>query len=163
VRRLRRRPRLSNLHRHRAFPRCQGVARRAGRYRYFLLRPCSAELIAQARGGGPVFVFVYLAANHFPWDYHYRPDLLPNSVNPENPFEIDEYRRRQEMSARDSAQFKARLGREFPNEQFLLVRFGDHQPLFAKRFIDPTLDQAEVASRILQRDPLFSPPITRPK
>src|SRR5262249_21710667 len=120
---------------------------------------------------GPVFVFVYLAANHFPWDYHYRPDLLPNWVNPGNPFEIDEYLRRQEMSVRDYAQFKERLGREFPDQQFLLVRFGHHQPLlahpflssrsgphqplFAKRFIEPTLDQAEVASRILQRDPRY--------
>jgi hypothetical protein len=115
----------------------------------------AARVIAQDRGQGPVFVFVYLAANHFPWDYHYRPDLLPNWVNPGNPFEIDEYLRRQEMSARDYAQFKARLGREFPDQQFLLVRFGDHQPLFAKRFIDPTLDQAEVAARILQRDPRY--------
>ena len=115
----------------------------------------AARVIAQDRGQGPVFVFVYLAANHFPWDYHYRPDLLPNWVNPGNPFEIDEYLRRQEMSARDYAQFKARLGREFPDQQFLLVRFGDHQPLFAKRFIEPTLDQAEVATRILRRDPSY--------
>jgi len=115
----------------------------------------AARVIAQDRGQGPVFVFVYLAANHFPWDYHYRPDLLPNWVNPGNPFEIDEYLRRQEMSTRDYAQFKERLGREFPDQQFLLVRFGDHQPLFAKRFIEPTLDEAEVASRILQRDPRY--------
>ena len=115
----------------------------------------AAELIAQARGGGPVFVFVYLAANHFPWDYHYRPDLLPGWVNPGNPFEIDEYLRRQEMSARDYAQFKELLGREFPDQQFLLVRFGDHQPLFAKRFIEPALDEAEVAARILRRDPRY--------
>jgi len=115
----------------------------------------AARVIAQDRGKGPVFVFVYLAANHFPWDYHYRPDLLPNWVNPGNPFEIDEYLRRQEMSTRDYAQFKERLGREFPDQQFLLVRFGDHQPLFAKRFIEPTLDEAEVASRILQRDPRY--------
>jgi hypothetical protein len=115
----------------------------------------AARVIAQDRGQGPVFVFVYLAANHFPWNYHYRPDLLPNWVNPGNPFEIDEYLRRQEMSARDYAQFKERLGREFPDQQFLLVRFGDHQPLFAKRFIDPTLDQAEVAARILRRDPSY--------
>jgi hypothetical protein len=115
----------------------------------------AARVIAQDRGQGPVFVFVYLAANHFPWDYHYRPDLLPNWVNPGNPFEIDEYLRRQEMSVRDYAQFKERLRREFPGQQFLLVRFGDHQPLFAKRFIDPTLDQAEVAARILQRDPRY--------
>jgi hypothetical protein len=115
----------------------------------------AARVIAQDRGQGPVFVFVYLAANHFPWNYHYRPDLLPNWVNPGNPFEIDEYLRRQEMSARDYAQFKERLGREFPDQQFLLVRFGDHQPLFAKRFLDPTLDQAEVAARILRRDPSY--------
>ena len=115
----------------------------------------AARVIAQDRGQGPVFVFVYLAANHFPWNYHYRPDLLPNWVNPGNPFEIDEYLRRQEMSARDYAQFKERLGREFPDQQFLLVRFGDHQPLFAKRFIEPTLDQAEVAARILRRDPRY--------
>jgi len=115
----------------------------------------AARVIAQDHDRGPVFVFVYLAANHFPWDYHYRPDLLPNWVNPGNPFEIDEYLRRQEMSARDYAQFKARLGREFPDQQFLLVRFGDHQPLFARRFMDPTLDQAEVAARILRRDPSY--------
>jgi hypothetical protein len=56
---------------------------------------------------------------------------------------------------RDYAQFKARLGREFPDQQFLLVRFGDHQPFFAKRFIDPALDGAEVAARILRRDPRY--------
>jgi hypothetical protein len=115
----------------------------------------AADVIAQERGRGPVFVFVYLAANHFPWDYHYRPDRLRNWVNPGNPFEIDEYLRRQEMSVRDYAQFKERLAREFPDQQFLLVRFGDHQPFFAKRLIDPTLDAAEVAARILRRDPRY--------
>src|SRR5262249_61435137 len=78
--------------------------------------------------------------------------------NPGNPFEIDEYLRRQEMSVHDYAQFKARLGREFPDQQFLLVRFGDHRPLFAKRFIEPTLDGAEVAARILRRDPRYFTP-----
>jgi hypothetical protein len=115
----------------------------------------AARVIAQDQSHGPVFVFVYLAANHFPWDHHYRPDLLPGWVNAGNPFEIDEYLRRQEMSLHDYAQFKARLGREFPNQQFLLVRFGDHQPLFAKHFMDPTLDKAEVAARILRRDPRY--------
>ena len=37
----------------------------------------AARVIAQERGNGPVFVFVYLATNHFPWDYRYRPDLMP--------------------------------------------------------------------------------------
>jgi hypothetical protein len=112
----------------------------------------AARVIAQERGNGPVFVFVYLAANHFPWTYRYRPDLLPGRVNPGNPFEIDEYLRRQEMSVHDYAQFKERLRRELPDDRFLIVRFGDHQPLFAKQLLDPTLDRAEVAQRIIERD-----------
>ena len=115
----------------------------------------AARIIAEQRDNGPVFVFVYLAVNHFPWNYRYRPDLLPGWVNPGNPFEIDEYLRRQELSAHDYRQFKERLGRELPHEQFLLVRFGDHQPLFAKRFLEPSLDRAEVAQRILSRDPRY--------
>jgi hypothetical protein len=113
------------------------------------------RVIAQEHDRGPAFVFVYLAANHFPWTYHYRPDLLRKWVNPGNPFEIDEYLRRQEMSRRDYAQFKQRLAQEFPDQQFLLVRFGDHQPLFAKRFLEPALDPSEVAQRIRQRDPRY--------
>jgi len=35
------------------------------------------------------------------------------------------------------------------------VRFGDHQPLFAKRFLEPMLDPADVARRILARDPRY--------
>jgi len=115
----------------------------------------AARVIADARGSGPVFVFVYLSANHFPWTYRFQPDLLPEWVNRGNPFEVDEYLRRQQLSVQDYAQFKARLGREFPGEQFFILRFGDHQPLFARQFMDPGLDQAEVAQRILQRDPRY--------
>src|SRR5215475_11601976 len=115
----------------------------------------AADVIARERANGPVFVFLYLAANHFPWDYRYRPDLLPAWVNPGNPPEIDEYLRRQEMSVHDYAQFKERLAREFAGEQILIVRFGDHQPLFARRFIDPALDPTQVAHRIMERDPRY--------
>jgi phosphoglycerol transferase MdoB-like AlkP superfamily enzyme len=115
----------------------------------------AAGVIAQERNNAPVFVFVYLATNHFPWNYRYRPDLLPGWVNAGNPYEIDEYLRRQEMSARDYAQFKERLRREFPDDQFFIVRFGDHQPMFAKQFLEPALAQADVVQRILQRDPRY--------
>ncbi len=115
----------------------------------------AARVIARERDSGPVFVLVYLATNHFPWTYRYRPDLLPDWVDRGNPFEIDEYLRRQEMSVRDFAQFKERLGSEFPRDQFFVVRFGDHQPRFAKHVLDPTLDEAEVAKRIGQRDPRY--------
>ena len=115
----------------------------------------AARVIARERDSGPVFVLVYLATNHFPWTYRYRPDLLPDWVDRGNPFEVDEYLRRQEMSVGDFAQFKERLAREFPRDQFFVVRFGDHQPRFAKHVLDPTLDEAEVAKRIGQRDPRY--------
>ena len=74
----------------------------------------AVRVIAREHESGPVFVFVYLAVNHFPWTFHYRPDLLADWKNPGNPFEIDEYLRRQEMSRLDYTHFKQRLEREFP-------------------------------------------------
>jgi hypothetical protein len=115
----------------------------------------AARVIAQERAQVPVFVLVYLATNHFPWNYRYRPDLLADWPDRGNAYEIDEYLRRQEMSAHDLAEFRARLAKEFPNDRFLVVRFGDHQPRFAKYYLDPGLDQAEVARRIFARDPRY--------
>ena len=78
----------------------------------------AARVIAREHDNGPLFIFVYLATNHFPWNSRYRPDQVPDWKEPGNGFEIDEYLRRQEMSVRDYADFKARLGREFPDEPF---------------------------------------------
>jgi hypothetical protein len=112
----------------------------------------AVDVIARERGNGPVFVFVYLAVNHFPWNYRYRPDLLPDWVNRGNLSDVDEYLRRQELSAQDYGQFRERLRGEFPGEPFLVVRFGDHQPLFARTLMDPALGETELAQRILARD-----------
>ncbi len=110
------------------------------------------RLIERERSQGPLFVFVYTMANHMPWYNRFRPDLAPEWRDPGNAFEIDEYLRRQALSAGDYAQFLDRLGREFPGEAFVLVRFGDHQPAFAKQIIDPALDEAAIARQISQFD-----------
>jgi Sulfatase len=115
----------------------------------------TAQVIAREHNNSPLFVFVYLATNHFPWDYRYRPDLVADWKDPGNGFEIDEYLRRQEMSVRDYAQFKERLRHEFPDESFYIVRFGDHQPKFAKHYIEPGLDSADIAQRIQHNDPRY--------
>jgi phosphoglycerol transferase MdoB-like AlkP superfamily enzyme len=103
----------------------------------------------------PLFIFVILAANHFPWGYRYRPELTPQWRDLGNQPKIDEYLRRQTMSARDYAEFLDRLKREFPGDAFLLVRYGDHQPEFAMNIIDPALDEAEIARRIETFDPRY--------
>jgi hypothetical protein len=115
----------------------------------------AARMIGEQRVHGPMFLFVYLAANHFPWDHRYRPDLMTGWRDPGNAPRVDEYLRRQAMSAKDYAEFQARLKRDFPNEAFLIVRFGDHQPDFAASLIDPTLDENGIARRLMAYDPRY--------
>jgi hypothetical protein len=68
---------------------------------------------------------------------------------------VDEYLRRQHLSATDYQAFVARLKREFPDESFLIVRFGDHQPDFARNQIDPQQDDSILARRGAAADPRF--------
>ncbi len=111
------------------------------------------RVIGRERGGAPLFVFVYVAANHFPWTATFRPDLTPDWKGLGNDPQVDEYIRRQTMSARDYADFRARLARDFPQELFLLVRFGDHQPALSAKLLAP--DAATAARRIMLDDPRF--------
>jgi hypothetical protein len=59
------------------------------------------------------------------------------------------------MSAQDYARFVARLKRDFPEESFLIVRFGDHQPSIATNLIDPRLDDSLRSRLLAARDPRF--------
>ncbi len=115
----------------------------------------AARLIARERGSAPLFVFAYTIANHFPWDQAYRPDLTPGWQPPGNTPEVDEYIRRQAMSAHDYQEFVGRLKRDFPGEPFLIVRFGDHQPALAAHIVDPTLKPTEIAQRVRANDPRY--------
>jgi hypothetical protein len=115
----------------------------------------AARLMARERGEQPLFLFVYTAANHFPWNFRYHPQLTPDWKETGNAFEVDEYLRRQSMSVRDYAAFLDRLKRELPNEPILVVRFGDHQPSFAKTMVDPALDESVIARRIAEADPRY--------
>ena len=112
----------------------------------------AARIIERERATGPIFIFTYLAANHFPWTSRYRPELMPEWRDPGNAPKIDEYLRRQAMSANDYSNFVARLKRDFPEEAFLIVRFGDHQPEFAADIIEPGLDQSKLAQRLMAYD-----------
>jgi hypothetical protein len=115
----------------------------------------ATRMIEKERAHGPMFVFIYLAANHFPWDYRYRPDLMPQWQDPGNGLLVDEYLRRQAMSAQDYADFLTRLKRQFPDDSFLLIRFGDHQPDFAAALIEPDLGENAVARRLMAYDPRY--------
>lgn len=111
---------------------------------------------AQQPSQSPVFMFVYLTANHFPWTSVYRPDLTPtNWTPPGNTGEIDEYIRRQAMTAKDYGDFTARLARDYPDQSFMVLRFGDHQPAISQKMIEPGIDRKRLARRLMAADPRY--------
>ncbi len=113
------------------------------------------RMIEREHGNGPMFLFVYLAQNHYPWDYRWRPELLPEWKDLGNTPLVDEYLRRQALSQRDYAGLLDHLKRDFPDESFLLVRYGDHQPDFASFILEPGLDDAGIAQRLTSYDPRY--------
>ena len=112
-------------------------------------------LMSQQPPATPLFMFVYLAANHFPWETKFRPDLMPSWRKPGNEPVVDEYLRRQAMSADDYASFIAGLKKKFPAQPFLIVRYGDHQPEFSPHILDPDLDEAGVGKKLENYDPRY--------
>jgi Sulfatase len=115
----------------------------------------AVRMIERERDKGPMFVFVYLAANHYPWNHRWRPELTPGWKEPGNAPDVDEYLRRQSMSFTAYAELLDRLRRRFPGEPFLLVRYGDHQPDFASLMLEPVLDEAGVNRRLMTYDPRY--------
>lgn len=113
------------------------------------------RMIEREHDKGPMFLFVYLAQNHYPWDYRWRPDLMPEWKDPGNTPLIDEYLRRQALSERDYTDLLDHLKRDFPDDSFLLVRYGDHQPDFASFILEPSLDEAGIAQRLSSYDPRY--------
>jgi hypothetical protein len=111
--------------------------------------------IAAEKSGAPLFLFVYVTANHFPWTTVYKPELTPDWRGLGNAPQVDEYIRRQMMSTHDYDEFRAHLKRDFPGESFLLVRFGDHQPTISSKILEPSLDDAEIGEHIRTYDPTY--------
>src|ERR1700712_1806402 len=113
------------------------------------------DLMAQQPANTPLSTFVYLAANHFPWETRFRPDLMPFWRKPGNEPVVDEYLRRQAMSADDYTAFVAGLKKKFPAQPFLIVRYGDHQPEFSPQLLDPGLDEAGIGKKLDNYDPRY--------
>jgi hypothetical protein len=112
-------------------------------------------LMSQETPATPLFMFVYLGANHFPWETKFRPDLMPSWRPPGNAPVVDEYLRRQAISAGDYAAFIAGLKKKFPGQPFLIVRYGDHQPEFSPHLLDPGLDEAGIGKKLESYDPRY--------
>jgi hypothetical protein len=115
----------------------------------------AARMVARESRNGPMFMYIYLSANHHPWDYGWRPELTPEWKNQGNAPIVDEYVRRQTLGMKHYREFLDRLQRDFPGESFLLVRYGDHQPDFATTILEPALGDAGVMRRLIANHPKY--------
>ncbi len=113
------------------------------------------KMLERERSKGPTFFFIYLSANHFPWDYRWRPELMPGWRDLGNRPVVDEYLRRQALGMQEYQQFLERLRRQFPGERFMLVRYGDHQPDFATTILEPALNDEEIIQRLMANNPKY--------
>jgi hypothetical protein len=113
------------------------------------------KLMSEQPADKPLFMFVYLAANHFPWETRFRPDLTPGWRGPGNTPSVDEYLRRQAMSAADYKAFVAALKKKFAGQPFMIVRYGDHQPEFAPHLLDPEFNEGGIGKKLESYDPRY--------
>src|SRR5258708_19720694 len=79
------------------------------------------RMIAREREKGPMFLFVYLAQNHYPWNYRWRPDLPPEWTNLGNAPDVDEYLRPPSMRFPDYPRLLHPPPPHLPHPPFLLL------------------------------------------
>jgi hypothetical protein len=115
----------------------------------------AVKVISRERGSGPLFLYVYTVANHFPWDTRLRPELTPAWRELGNAANVDEYIRRQGMTAQDYGALLEQLKLQFPGDSFLIVRYGDHLPEFGLHVVDPSAGEAVLAQRLEAMDPRY--------
>ncbi len=91
----------------------------------------------------PVFAFVQTMSAHWPYDVTYWPERDVPGGGPGTHPEMNEYLRRLAMSKIDNDWLMAELARRFPKERFLIVQYGDHQPLASRTFFGYREEEVE--------------------
>ena len=106
------------------------------------------------RKEGPLFIYLQTMAAHWPYDVTYWPERNVKGGGPGTQREMNEFLRRLAMAKEDYAALLKELARRFPNERFLIVHYGDHQPLATRFFFG---FDAEEIERINETLPDASP------
>lgn len=87
------------------------------------------------RSGRPLFTFIQTMAAHSPYTYTYMPEEQVAGGGPGTDPEMHEYLRRLAMARDDYAYLESELARRFPGERFLIVHYGDHQPVATRKLL----------------------------
>ena len=81
-----------------------------------------------AASKAPLFSYIQTMSAHWPYDVTFEPGENVPGGDAGTPPEMNEYLRRVSLAKRDYDAFIANIKQRFPNERFLIVHYGDHQP-----------------------------------
>ena len=88
-----------------------------------------------ASSRAPTFTYIITSATHLPYRSPYEPEVnVPGGGAGTDP-EMNEYLRRLAMAKMDYDAFRADLLARFPDERFLIVQYGDHQPVATRMLL----------------------------
>jgi hypothetical protein len=76
----------------------------------------------------PLFTFIETMSAHWPYDWTMFKEEDVRGGGPDVHPELNEYLRRVVIASKDYRWLRAELKRRFPNESFVIVNYGDHQP-----------------------------------
>ena len=88
-----------------------------------------------ASSNNPLFTFIITSATHLPYNNTYEPDVHVSGGGPGTDPEMNEYLRRLGLAHIDYDEFRAALSKRFPTEHFLIVQYGDHQPIATRALL----------------------------
>ena len=88
-----------------------------------------------ATSTAPTFTYIITSATHLPYQSPYDPEVNVPGGGPGTDPEMSEYLRRLGMAKMDYDAFRADLLAKFPNERFLIVQYGDHQPVATRTLL----------------------------
>ena len=83
----------------------------------------------------PLFTYIQTMSAHWPYDFTFEPGAdVPGGAPGTNP-EMHEYLRRVSLAKIDFDFLMSELKRRFPSERFLIVHYGDHQPMATRTLL----------------------------
>ena len=82
-----------------------------------------------------LFTFIITMAGHQPYNSPYKPEFMGLSGSSDLDPEMDEWLRRVAMVNEDYKYLKEEISKRFPDEPFLFVHYGDHQPIVTRPYV----------------------------
>ena len=115
--------------------RAQGAKRFDERDRFYYANALNDIERHVAVSNSPLFTFVITSATHLPYDKTYEPNVHVSGGGPGTDPEMNEYLRRLALAHMDYDEFRTSLSKRFPSERFLIVQYGDHQPIATRMLL----------------------------